>query len=46
MKKTLLCLTDTLYIHICVKHFGIANIKKKLKLKLLQLKVREGISKC
>ena len=25
----LLCLTDTLYIHICVKHFGMANIKIK-----------------
>ena len=22
-----MCLTDTLYIHICVKHFGMANIK-------------------
>jgi len=22
-------LTDTLYIHICVKHFGMANIKKR-----------------
>jgi len=28
--KVLLCLTDTsLYIYICVKHFGIVNIKKK-----------------
>ena len=28
--KVLLCLTDTLlYIYICVKHFGMANIKKK-----------------
>jgi len=27
--KVLLCLTDTsLYIYICVKHFGMANIKK------------------
>jgi len=23
-----MCLTYALYIHICVKHFGIANIKK------------------
>ena len=22
------CLTDTLYIYTCVKHFGMANIKK------------------
>jgi len=30
--KVLLCLTDTsLYIYICVKHFGMANIKKKIK---------------
>jgi len=28
--KVLLCLTDTLwYIYICVKNFGMANIKKK-----------------
>jgi len=27
-------LTDTLYIHICVKHFGMTNIKK---LKIMQL---------
>ena len=28
--KVLLCLTDTsLYIYTCVKHFGMANIKKK-----------------
>jgi len=25
----LLCLTDTFYIHICVKHFGMADIKFK-----------------
>ena len=29
--KVLLCLTDTLlYIYICVKHFGMANIEKKI----------------
>jgi len=25
-------LTDTLYIRVCVKHFGMANIKKKLNI--------------
>ena len=34
--KGLLCLTDTsLYIYICVKHFGMANIKIKLTYLLL-----------
>ena len=30
--KNLLCLTDALYIRVCVKHFGMANIKKKLNI--------------
>jgi len=35
--KVLLCLTDTsLYIYICVKHVGMANIKKKFRSRLLR----------
>jgi len=31
--KFMLCLADTsLYIYVCVKHFGMTNIKKQLLL--------------
>jgi len=37
----LLCLTDTsLYIYRSVKHFGVANIKLKLKTKLTEVSLK------